>query len=51
MPLLLLISIMMTTITVFSVYGAEETTGPLAMISMENEHLWGKHMSFSPMLL
>ncbi|QWF70103.1 cytochrome b/b6 domain-containing protein [Methylomonas paludis] len=40
MIVLLLISLVMTTLTGFAVYGADQTAGPLASIGADNEELW-----------
>ncbi len=40
MIVLLLINLIITTLTGYAVYGADQSAGPLAFISMENEDLW-----------
>lgn len=40
MIVLLLVSILMTTLTGFAVYGADQAAGPLAAIGAEHEKLW-----------
>ncbi len=40
MIVLLLVSLLMTVITGFAVYGADQTAGPLAFIGSANEKIW-----------
>ena len=46
MIVLLLVSLIITTVTGFAVYGAEENAGPLASIGMQNEELWEETHEF-----
>jgi len=46
MIIFLLVSLIITTVTGFAVYGAEENAGPLSSIGMQNEELWEETHEF-----
>ena len=46
MIVLLLVSLIMTVLTGFAVYGADQAAGPLASIGSSNEKLWEESHEF-----